>query len=118
MKGSYTVSYKDVPHAAVNELMKWLRKQEKQVISMHTWPNLARWSSLPDWSAHIEVRGANKLLSTKPLHARIKRKGYRFIIVRELDAADCPNCAAKAAAAALLSHDALLQTPEPALVAK
>ncbi len=103
------MSYKDVPHAAVNELMKWLRKQEKQVVSMRTWPNLARWSSLPDWSAHIEVR------STKPLHARIKRKGYRFIVVREPDATGCPDCAAQAAAA-LLSHDAVVQAAEPALV--
>ena len=76
---------------------------------MRTWPNLARWSSLPDWSAHIEVR------STKPLHARIKRKGYRFIVVREPDATGCPDCAAKAAAA-LLSHDAIAQAAEPALV--
>ncbi len=107
------MSYKDVPHAAVNELMKWLRKQEKQVVSMRTWPNLARWSSLPDWSAHIEVRGT-KPLGTKPLHARIKRKGYRFIVVREPDAANCPDCAAKAAA--LLAHDAVAQVAEPALV--
>ena len=98
------MSYKDVPHAAVNELMKWVRKQGKQVVSLRTWPNLSRWSSLPDWSAHIDVR------STKPLHVRIVRKGYRFTIVSEHDATNCPDCAA-----ALAAHETVAPVAEPVL---
>jgi hypothetical protein len=106
------VSYKDVPHAAMNELMKWVRKQGKQVVSLRTWPHLARWSSLPDWSAHIDVN------SPTPLHVRIKRKGYRFTIVHETDSTCCPTCEADAAAALILPHDAVVQPIEPALVAQ
>lgn len=84
------MSYKDVPHAAVNELMQWVRQQGKQVVRLHTWPHLAGWSSLPDWSAHIDVH------SSQPLHVRIKRKGYRFSIVREPDDILCPACGASA----------------------
>jgi hypothetical protein len=109
LKGRTTVSYKEVPHAAVNELMKWVRKQGEQVISMRTWPHLARWSSLPDWSAHIDVH------SPTPLHVRIKRKGYRFTIVREPDATRCPTCYANTVAA-LVSPDAVAPAPEPALI--
>ncbi len=107
------MSYKDVPHAAVNELMRWMRKQGKQVVSLHTWPHLTSWSSLPDWSAHINVR------STKPLHVRIKRKGYKFSIVNEPDITHCPACRASAASAsavsALVSHDTVAQPSEPTL---
>jgi hypothetical protein len=95
----------------MNELMKWVRKQGKQVVSMRTWPHLARWSSLPDWSAHIDVH------STTPLHVRIKRKGYRFAIVHEPDTTLCPTCYANAAAT-LVAQDAVVQVAEPALVAQ
>jgi hypothetical protein len=105
------VSYKDVPHAAVNELMKWVRKQGKQVVSLSTWSHRSGWSSLPDWSAHINVR------STKPLHARIKRKGYKFAIVVEPNATDCPDCdAARAVSAALIAPETLVEVAEPAFV--
>lgn len=103
------MSYKDVPHAAVNEVMKWVRKQGNQVISLHAWPHLAGWSSLPDWSAHIDVH------STKPLHVRIKHKGYKFSIIREPDNPLCPTCCANAVSS-LVSADAVVQAPEPALV--
>ena len=103
------MSYKDAPHAAVNELMKWLRKRGNQAVSLHTWPHLASWSSLPDWSAHIDVR------STQPLHVRIKRKGYRFVIVHEPEDTWCPACYVHLAAS-LVSHDAVAQTSEPALI--
>ncbi len=105
------MSYKDVPHAAVNELMKWVRKQGKQVVSLHTWPHLASWSSLPDWSAHINVRSAKK-----PLHVRIKRKGYKFSIIHEPDNVLCPACCANDAAA-IVAHDAA-QPAKPTLVAR
>jgi hypothetical protein len=103
------VSYKDAPHAAVNELMKWVRKRGNRVFSLHTWPQLASWSSLPDWSAHIDVH------STQPLHVRIKRKGYKFVIIHEPDDTRCPACFAYLAAS-LVSHDVVAQTSKPSLV--
>lgn len=106
-----TVSYQDAPHAAVNELMKWVRQQGKQVVSLRLWPHLARWSELSDWSAHIEVR------RNPPLHVRIKRKGYKFAIVHEPDTTGCPACVTSAAST-LISSDALVRDPEPALVAQ
>lgn len=103
------MSYRDVPHAAVNELMKWVRKQGKQVVSLNTWSHRSGWSSLPDWSAHVNVR------STKPLHVRIKRKGYKFAIVRQPDATGCPDCDANATPVPA-PHNAVVQAQEPALV--
>jgi hypothetical protein len=104
------VSYKDVPHAAVNELMKWVRKQGKQVVSLHSWPHEAGWSALPDWFAHIDIR------NTAPLHVHIKCKGYKFIIDHEPDSSLCPAC--EASAAAMIAHDAVVEAPEPALVTR
>ncbi|HEY7349526.1 MAG TPA: hypothetical protein VH599_14515 [Ktedonobacterales bacterium] len=103
------MSYKDVPHAAVNELMKWVRKQGKQVASLQTWPHLTGWSSLPDWFAHINVH------RTAPLHVRIKRNGYRFTIIHEPDDTLCPTCCASAAVT-VVSQDAPTHAPERALV--
>jgi hypothetical protein len=82
------MSYKDMPHAAVNEAMKWVRERGKQVMRLRAWPQLARWSALPDWYAHIDVRG------TRPLHISIKRQGYKFRVTRPLDDLACPACQA------------------------
>src|SRR5689334_4440469 len=101
------MSYQDVLHAAMNELMKWVRKQGEQVVSLHAWPHLASWSELSDWSAHIDV------LSTPPLHVRIKRKGYKFAIVHEFDDSLCPICDAHNRAP-LVSHDVVVQAFERA----
>ena len=87
------VSYQQVPHAAVNVLMQWVRQQGQHIVSLHTWPHLAGWSELSEWSAHIEVQG------TPPVHVRIKRKGYQFAIVPEPDGTGCPACVAPEGAA-------------------
>ncbi|HEU5383126.1 MAG TPA: hypothetical protein VFV38_47605 [Ktedonobacteraceae bacterium] len=104
------MSYKDVPHAAVNELMKWVHEQGKQVVSLHTWPHLACWSPPSDWSAHINVHST-------PLHARIKRKGYKFTVVYEPDDSLCPVCAASAASVMVFAN-AAVEALEPAVVAR
>lgn len=103
------MNYHDVPHAAMNELMTWVRKQGKHIVSLHTWSHLEGWSSPPDWSAHIDVR------NTHPLHVRIKRKGYQFTIVHEPDDPLCPTCDATLVAS-LVSHDALVQAAERVFV--
>jgi hypothetical protein len=99
-----------MPHAAVNELMQWVRTQGKQVVSLHSWPQEACWWELLEWFAHIDIR------STKPLHARIKREGYKFTIEHEPDNSLCPACEAKTAA--LIVRDAAVQAPEPVLVTR
>ncbi len=105
------MSYKDVPHAAVNELVKWVHKQGKQIVSLHTWPHLVRWSPPSDWSAHINVH------STSPLHARIKRKGYKFTVVYESDDSLCPVCSASGASVMIFAN-AAVEALEPAVVAR
>jgi hypothetical protein len=87
------MSYRDLPHAAVNALMQWVRNQGKQAIRFHAWSHLKGWSSLPEWSAHLEVN------SPQPLHVRIIRNGTRFAIRREPDVPSCPACEAKKGAA-------------------
>lgn len=98
--------YQEVPHAAVNVLMRWVRQQGHQVVSLHTWPQLTRRPELSVWSAHIEVQG-------KPaFHARIRRNGYTFAIISEPDTTGCPACDAHRDTARS-SHDAVEQAEEP-----
>lgn len=76
----------EVPHAAVNVLMQWVRRHGHHVISLHTWPHLTQRSEISEWSAHIEVQG-------KPaFHAWIRRNGYKFAIIPEPDGGFCPAC--------------------------
>jgi len=72
--------YDEVPHAGINELMQWVRKQGKQVIYLRTWPQEGQWA------AHIELEGI------PPLHAWIKRSGAGFIIISVPEEPTCPAC--------------------------
>ncbi len=103
------MGYRDIPHAAANELMAWVRQRGKQVVRLHTWAHPASWSSLPDWSAHIELRGA------RPLHARITRRGYKFTVIPESADVTCPACCAHAASS-IVASPATSQSHEPVLV--
>jgi hypothetical protein len=80
---------REMPHAAMNMLMQWVRLQGEQVISFQTWPQVKGWSTQPEWSVHLEMRSA------QTLHTRIKPKGYRFAITLEPDPASCPACLAR-----------------------
>lgn len=104
------MGYKDVPHAAVNEVMKWVHKQGKQVVSLHTWPHLRGWSELPDWFAHVAVQ------DRETLHVRVKRKGYKFVVIHEPDDTLCPACCANVVSS-LISQEAAAPLPEEALAA-
>jgi len=104
------MSYRDIPHAAANELMSWVRQRGKQVVRLHTWAHPASWAALPDWSAHIDLRG------TRPLHARVKRRGYKFTVTPETEDVICPACCATAAAS-IVSSPPITEVSEVAFVA-
>ena len=105
-KEGKTMRYHEVPHAAVNVLMRWAHRQGHHVISLHTWPHLTRRSELSEWSAHLEVQG-------KPaFHARIRRNGYKFAIIPEPDDTGCPACDAHRDAARSSSYHAGEQARE------
>jgi predicted Zn-ribbon and HTH transcriptional regulator len=74
--------YDELPHAGINTLMHWASKQEQQVVKLET------WAQSEQWTAHITLQG------TRPLHARIKRRGYHFTVSRIRSAPACPRCSA------------------------
>ena len=96
--------YDEIPHAGINTLMQWVRKQGKHVVKLHT------WSQPEHWTAHVTLRG------TRPLHARIQRQGYRFTVAPVAHDPECPICSAAASVPVELPSQAAL-TPEPQLVA-
>jgi hypothetical protein len=75
-----------VPHAAINTLMQWVRKKGQQVRTLTTWPQAT------NWMAHLELRG------TRPLHARITPRGWRFTVARVAEEPACPVCTGQVAA--------------------
>lgn len=95
--------YDEIPHAGINTLMQWVRKQGKHVVKLQT------WSQPEHWTAHVTLRG------TRPLHARIKRRGYRFTVTRVTHDPTCPICSAAAPVPVELEAQGAL-TPEPQLV--
>ena len=96
--------YDEIPHAGINTLMQWVRKQGKHVV------HLQIWSQPEHWTAHVTLRG------TRPLHARIQRQGYRFTVAPVAHDPECPICSAAASVPVELPAQAAL-TPEPQLVA-
>ncbi len=101
---------REMPHAAMNVLMQWVRLRGEQVVSFQTWPQVKGWSTLPEWSVHLEMRSA------KTVHVRIKPRGYRFTINAEGEPPACPACAGRSAAQAGLEPAAQAALPA-ALVA-
>ena len=72
--------YDELPHAGINTLMHWVRKQEHSVAKLDVWAQPAQWS------AHITLRDA------PPLHARIQRRGAGFTVSHLRSARTCPYC--------------------------
>lgn len=101
---------REMPHAAMNLLMQWVRLQGEQVDSFQTWPLMKGWSTLPEWTVHLEMHSA------KTVHVRIKPKGYRFTVTAELDMPSCPRCAARRSVAQTV-WEAAQATPLPPLAA-
>ena len=79
-----------IPHAAINTLMAWVRRQGKQLRTLTTWPQATTWM------AHLELRG------TRPLHARITPRGWRFTVARVAKEPTCPVCAGDIAPGAII----------------
>ena len=92
----------ELPHAGINTLMYWVRKQEHSVVKLDIWAQPAQWS------AHITLR------DSPPLHARIQRRGAGFTVSRLRSSRTCPYCSPAAAAAetgppaAVLAYEPLL----------
>ncbi len=72
--------YDEVPHAGINELMRWVRRQGKQVLYMRT------WSQAGQWAAHIELQ------DMPPLHAWMKPYKAGFTIISVPEEPTCPTC--------------------------
>lgn len=72
--------YDEVPHAGINELTQWVRKQGQQVLSLRTWPLAGQWA------AHIELDGM------PPLHAWMKPHRTGFTITSVPEEPTCPTC--------------------------
>ncbi len=89
----------------MNVLMQWVRLQGEQVASFQAWPLVKGWSTLPEWSVHLEMHSA------RTIHARIKPKGYRFTITAELDMPTCPRCAARQSVAQIVQEAAQATLP-------
>ena len=83
-----------VPHAAINTLMQWVHKRDKQVRRLTT------WSQPTGWMAHLELYG------TSPLHARITPRGWRFTVTRVRKEPGCPVCSGQKGPAALTAAGA------------
>ena len=78
--------YDELPHAGINTLMRWVRKQEQSVVKLDIWAQPAQWS------AHITLR------DMPPLHARIQRRGAGFTVSRLRSSRTCPYCSPAAEA--------------------